>query len=186
MNKIEFAYYEKGNDILLMITGVGGSTKGYANKYERIARQVMDQWNMSVVVATTPSGSWMHAEQNMKEIMSFIHSKRFKKSFKVYALGNSIGANILLWHFNQFPEIEKILAINPVMTVNLHLFCPLASVEKSVNVIFGELDESCKFATMLPASKSVKVNILPKIDHNFTNSLDVFINLPNQYLFNQD
>ena len=115
-----------------------------------------------------------------------IEVRDLKKSFKVYALGNSIGANILLWHFNQFPEIEKILAINPVMTVNLHLFRSLASVEKSVNVIFGELDESCKFATMLSASKSVKVNILPKIDHNFTNSVDVFINLPNQYLFNPD
>ena len=35
MEKIDIEYYESGKDILLIITGIGGTTKGYKNKYER-------------------------------------------------------------------------------------------------------------------------------------------------------
>ena len=34
MQEIKFEFYEKGPDVLLILTGVGGTIKGYANKYE--------------------------------------------------------------------------------------------------------------------------------------------------------
>jgi hypothetical protein len=182
MEDIEIEYYESGNDILLILTGIGGTTKGYQNKYEKIAKQVMEQHNFSVVVATSPSGSWLHTEQNMNEIMNFILSKR-QKDFKIYAMGNSAGANIVLWHSNKFPPIKKVLAINPVMNINLHLFKALKDIDKEMNIVFGEFDMSSKFAPLLPSSENIKIAILPNIDHNFTNNLNIFLDLPNRFLF---
>jgi len=182
MEDIEIEYYEKGKDILLILTGIGGTTKGYENKYEKIAKSVMEKYNFSVVIATSPSGSWLHTEQNLNQVMNFIQSKR-QNDFKVYAMGNSAGANIVLWHSNKFPQIKKVLAVNPVMNINLHLFKALKDSQKEMYVVFGELDISSKFAPLLPSSENIKVDILPNIDHNFTENLDLFMNLPNIYLF---
>lgn len=106
MEKIDIEYYENGKDILLIITGIGGTTKGFKNKYEIIARNVIKKYNFSVVVATSPFGSWLHTEQNLDYIMNYIKSKR-NCDYKVYAMGNSAGANILLWHSHKFTQIKK-------------------------------------------------------------------------------
>lgn len=179
MQEIKFEFYEKGPDVLLILTGVGGTTKGYANKYERIAQAAMQKFNLSVVVATTPSGAWMQAEQCLNKIMDFVRSKK-SDGCRVYAMGHSMGANLVLWHFAKFPEIKKVLAVNPVLTVNLHLFSRLQNIKKPMQVVFGENDESCKFAEMLP--KNIKVDVLVGVDHSFTKHLDLFIQLPEKYL----
>lgn len=181
MDKIDIEYYESGNDVLLIITGIGGTTKGYKNKYEKIAKNAMKKNNLSVVVATSPKGSWLQTEQNLKDIINFIYSKR-DKEFTIYAMGNSAGANILLWHSHRYKEIKKILAINPVMNINIHLLKNLQNSKNTINVVFGEKDISCKFAELIPKNKNVKLTILPKIDHNFTDNLELFIDLPNRYL----
>lgn len=181
MEKIDVEYYESGKDILLIITGIGGTTKGYKNKYEKIARNVIKKYNFSVVVATSPFGSWLHTEQNLDYIMNYIKSKR-NYDYKVYAMGNSVGANILLWHSQKFPQIKKVLAVNPVMNINIHLLKRLQDSTKDINIVFGEKDISSKFAKLVPINKNVRVEILPNIDHNFTNNLNVFLELPIKYL----
>ncbi len=180
MQDIKFEFYKSGPDVLLILTGAGGTTKGYANKYEKIAKAAMQKFNLSVVVASIPSRVWLQSEQCLSEIMNFVHSK-MSNVYCVYAMGHSMGANLVLWHFAKFTEIKKVLAVNPVMTVNLHLFNRLQNIEKPMQVIFGENDESCKFAEMLP--KNIKVDVLVGVDHNFTKHLDLFIQLPEKYLF---
>lgn len=185
MEDIEIDYYESGKDILLILTGIGGTTKGYENKYEKIANKVMKEYNFSVVVATSPSGSWLHTEQNLNHIMNFIKSKR-EKDYNVFAFGNSAGANILLWHSKNFPQIKKVLAVNPVMNINIHLMKNLKDTKQKVNIIFGELDYSSKLAELIPTNENVNVEILSNIDHTFTNHLDLFMDLPNKYLFKKE
>ncbi len=180
--EIEIEYFENGNDILLIVTGISGTTKGYERKYEKIAKNAIKSHNFSVVVATTPSGSWLHMEQNLDYIMDYIQSKRCS-DFKIYAMGNSAGANLVLWYSYKFPQIKKVLAVNPVMNINLHLFKPLQYTQKDINVVFGEFDPSRRFADLLPKSKNIRVDVLSNIDHNFTENLDLFIALPNLYLF---
>ena len=167
---------------MLIITGIGGTTKGYKNKYEKIARNVIKRYNFSVVVATSPFGSWLHTEQNLDYIMNYIKSKR-NGDYKVYAMGNSAGANILLWHSHKFSQIKKVLAVNPVMNINIHLLKKLQDTTKEIKIVFGEKDISSKFAKLIPLNTNVNVEILPNIDHNFTDKLYTFIDLPNNYLF---
>lgn len=182
MEKIDIEYYESGKDFFLIITGIGGTIKGYKNKYEIIARNVIKKYNFSVVVATSPFGSWLHTERNLDYIMNYIKSKR-NCDYKVYAMGNSAGANILLWHSHKFPQIKKVLAVNPVMNINIHLLKRLQDTTKDINIVFGEKDISSKLAPLIPTNKNVNVEILSNIDHNFTDNLYTFIDLPNKYLF---
>ena len=181
MEKIDIEYYESGKDFFLIITGIGGTIKGYKNKYEIIARNVIKKYNFSVVVATSPFGSWLHTEQNLDYIMNYIKSKR-NCDYKVYAMGNSAGANILLWHSYKFPQIKKVLAVNPVMNINIHLLKRLQETTKDIKIVFGEKDNSCKFAKLIPLNTNVNIEILPDIDHNFTDKSNIFLELPIKYL----
>ena len=184
MNNIDIEFYESGNDVLLILTGIGGTTKGYENKYEKLANKIMQEYNFSVVIASSPQGSWLHTEQNLEYVINFINSKR-NGNFKIFAMGSSVGANILLWHSNKYLQIKKILAINPIMNINIHLLKSLQSTKQLVNVVFGEFDGSSKYSEFIPKNENVKVDILPNVDHIFTNNLDLFINLPIVYLFSK-
>ena len=174
MQEIEIKYYGKSNNLLLVLTGIGGTTTGYNNKYEKLAKRVIGTQDFSVAVATTPSGSWQHTKENLDFIMNEV-SKRYND--KIYAMGNSAGGNILLMHAYEFPQIEKVLAVNSVLNVNLF------KIEKGINlfkgkttIVCGEKDTSIKFYKMLKTNANIV--ILQDIDHNFTNHIEDFINLP--------
>ena len=185
MTNIEIEFYEKGDSILLILTGIGGTTKGFQNKYVTIAKQVANDYNFSVAVATTPTGSWWTMEENLQYVMNYLFARAKDKNFKVYAMGSSIGANIVLSFSYLFPQIEKILAINPVMTMNLHKIDKGVKnfTGKKINVVFGEKDPSCSWAGLLPQIDVLETIVLPNIDHIFKDNLRTFIDLPNHYLF---
>ncbi len=186
MANIEIEFYEKGKDFLLIFTGIGGTTKGFQNKYETIAKQVMKTYNFSVAVATTPSGSFYSLKENMQQVMNALFERIKDKDCNIFVMGTSAGANIVLSFSYLFPQIKKVLAINPVMNVNFHL------IEKGIkeftgdkiNVVFGEKDPSSKWAPLLPKSNILETYILPNIDHEFRDNLQTFIELPKKYLFN--
>lgn len=185
MAEIEIEFYEKGKNILLIFTGIGGTTKGYQNKYQTIAKQVMRDHNFSVAIATTPSGSLMSANDNLQYAINFLTQKTKDKDFNIYVMGISAGGNIVLSFSHLFPQIKRVLAVNPVINVNFHL------IDKNINnfagenitIVFGENDPSSKWIGLLPKNKKLKTILLPQIDHDFTDNLETFINLPNKYLF---
>lgn len=178
MQDIEIKYYGNGDNLLLVLTGIGGTTSGYENKYVKLANKVIETKDFSVAVATTPLGSWQHTRENLEFIMNDVLRKF---NHKIYAMGNSAGGNILLMHAHDFPQIERILAINPVLNINLF------KIEKGINlfkdkitIICGENDMSNKFYKMIKTT--AKIIVLKDIDHNFTNHLEDFIELPSRYL----
>lgn len=179
MQSIEMAYYKAGKNCLLILTGIGGTTKGFQNKYEKIAKQVVGKYNYSVIVATSPKGSWQHTKANLDYIMSVINENEYHN---IFAMGSSAGANILLMHAYEFPQIKKILAINPVLNVNLHkINNGIEFFNGNVFLICGEDDMSNKFKEIV--NKKAKTITIPNADHNFTNQFKVYIKLY-EYLFN--
>lgn len=185
MADIEIEFYEKGRDMLLIFTGIGGTTKGYQNKYELIANQVINNYGFSVAVAATPQGSLLTPGDIMQCVMDFLFSKRQSNDFNVYAFGTSAGANIVLSFSYLYPQIKKVLAVNPVMNVNFHrIKTGVENFEGKINVVFGEHDPSAKWAELLPKSENLSVTILPNTDHEFRGNLQLFIDLPNNLLFN--
>lgn len=185
MAEIEIEFYRQGKDVLLIFTGIGGTTKGFQNKYETIAKQVMEDYHFSVAVATTPSGSWLTLKDNLQTAMNFLFEKAKDKDFKVYTMGTSAGANLVLSFSYLFPQIKKILAINPVMNVNFHWIDKGIKnfIGEKINIVVGEKDQSSKWIGLLPKIETLKTTILPNIDHQFTDNLQAFIDLPKQYLF---
>ncbi len=179
MENIEIEFYGIADNLLLILTGIGGTVKGYADKYVKLANKVIDTQEFSVAVATTPSGSWQHTKENLEFIMQYVKNKC---NGKIYAMGSSAGANILLMHAHEHPQIKQILAVNPVLNINLF------KIESGINqfagnttLICGEKDMSSMFYKMLKSTATTFV--LENIDHNFTNHLDEFIDLPLKYLF---
>ena len=186
MAYIEIEFYEKGQDVLFIFTGIGGTTKGYQNKYELIANQVVKDYGFSVAVVATPHGALLTLNDNMQYVMNFLFEQKKSKDIRVYAMGTSAGGNIVLSFSYPYPQIKKVLAINPVMNVNFHLIKNGIKefVEGKINVVFGEHDSSTKWVELLPNSDNLSVTILPNIDHEFRGNLQSFIDLPNKFLFN--
>lgn len=182
MNTIDIEFYKGNENALLILTGIGGTTKGYDDKYVKIANQILNKFGFSVIVATTPSGSYLHTKENLDFVMKYVLDKC---SGKVYAMGNSAGGNILLMHAHEHSQIEKILAVNPVLNINFF------KIESGINkfkgksiIVCGEKDTSSKFCKMLNCT--CDINILKDIDHNFSNDIEVFIDLPRTYLFSKE
>lgn len=186
MDNIEIDFYEAGKDVLLILTGLGGSVKGFENKYETIAKQVVKDYGFSVVVATTPYGSWEHLKENLEYVMGFIKNKRQNDDFKVYAMGTSAGANIVLCFSYLFPQIKRVLAVNPVLTVNLHWINDGIKdfVGDKIEVVVGEEDLSSQWVELLPKMDKLQTTILPNVEHYFKGHLQTYIDLPKKYLFN--
>ena len=184
---IEIDFYGKGNDVLIILTGIGGTTKGFENKYETIAKQIMRDYGFSVAVATTPSGSWMRLDgNNLQDVIEALIEKKHHDNFIIYAMGISMGANIVLSYAHHFPQIKKVLAINPVVNINLHKIfkgIELFTGEK-IDIVFGEKDPSSQFANAFPQVDKLQTTVLPNIDHYFKGYLQTFIDLPNRFLFN--
>lgn len=185
MIEIEFEYYEKGTDVLVILTGMSGTTKGYENKYERIANQVTKDYGFSVVIATTPPNSLMTSKDNLQCIMDMLIQKANGNEFKVYAMGSSAGGNLLLSFSYLFPQIKRVLAINPVINLNFHLIDKgiKSFIGEKLSVVLGELDSASKWVELLPKTDNSETTILPNIDHVFRGYLETFIELPKQYLF---
>ncbi len=187
MEQIDIVIYKKSNNILLILTGIGGTTKGYENKYEKIAKLIMQKYDFSVVVATTPKGSWTHLKENLYYIINRI-AEKFEGNFQIYAMGSSAGANILLCFSYLFPQIKRILAINPVLNINFHwIEKGIAEFNKEkIYTVFGEHDPSIKWTEILPKNNKLIIKILPNVDHKFTNNLQTFIELPQKILFTEE
>lgn len=186
MKDIEIEVYGKGKNVVLVLTGLGGTVKGYHNKYEIIANNIVTEHNCTVFVATTPHGSWEHSKENLDYIMKFIDQRMspINKDYKIYVMGHSAGGTFILWYAYNYPRITRILAANPVLNVNFHKLENGANNFKCefIKIIIGDKDPSYKYADLLQRVKSIETIILPHIDHEFKDSIESFIDLPNKYL----
>ena len=176
--------YTEDNDedkAFVILTGLGGSADGFGNKYLRIAEYVQSDYGFPVFIAPTPKDIWDKKEKFFDEIAArFIQNKTC-----VYLMGVSAGATMALWYAVKYPQIRRILCVNPVLNINLHLtssgirdFCG-----EKMAVVFGEKDPSAKWAKLLPVLPNLQIHIIPDADHVFCGKLDEFIDLPKKYLF---
>ena len=183
MSEIEYAYYAGGKDVVLIITGIGGSTLGYKNKYDKMAKDIIKNKNCSVLIASSPQGSWQHMKENLNNIINKIIEIKQTENVDIYTFGHSAGGNILLLNAYHYPQIKKIVAVNPVMNVNLPwIIDGVKFFSGEIAIIFGEKDYSSQFKSIIPKQPNVKTITLPNIDHYFTNNLNLFISLPLKYL----
>ncbi len=175
---IEIDFYPAGHDVLLILTGRCGSTKGYKNKYVTIAENIKQKYNFSVFVAGIPKNCWQEHQQIFCDIINYVLMHIEPNRF--YVMGSSAGASLAIWYAYIFPEINKVLAINPVLNLNLHK--TIDGINnfggERLYVISGDKDPCAKWQGLLPKNDKINTIIIERADHHFTNMLDEFITLP--------
>ena len=181
---IETEFYPSGKNVLLILTGIGGSVKGHQNKYQTIAETAVKNHGFSVCVVTMPQGSWECPEDIFRYAMSVVQAQ-VPDCGDVYAMGNSAGATFLLWYAYLFPQIKKVLAINPVLNVNLHRANHGIRnfTGGKIFLAVGEKDASNLFSEFLEGNQETSVIRLENTDHYFTDNLGTFLSLPERLLF---
>ena len=168
-------------DVFLISTGLGGSADGFGNKYGRICDFVRKEYGFSAFVVQTPQDIWERKEAFFEEIAAnAIQGRR-----RVYLMGVSAGESLALWFSAHYPQIRRVLCVNPVLNLNLHLtiagvcnFCG-----EKMTIVLGEKDPSAKWERAIPRQKNIDVRIQPGVDHVFGGMLEEFIALPRQFLF---
>lgn len=177
----EYAEDDDEGKAFVVLTGLGGSADGFGNKYSRISEYVQRDYGFPVFIVSTPKDIWERKEKFFDEIATrFMQNKTC-----VYLMGVSAGATMALWYAAKYPQIERVLCVNPVLNINLHLtsngirdFCG-----EKMAVVFGEKDPSAKWAKVIPQRENVQTYIFPATDHVFSGMLDEFIALPKRFLF---
>ena len=168
-------------DVFLILTGLGGSADGFGNKYGRICDFVRKEYGFSAFVVQTPQDIWERKEAFFEEIAAnAIQGRR-----RVYLMGVSAGASLAWWFSAHYPQIRRVLCVNPVLNLNLHLtiagvcnFCG-----EKMTIVLGEKDPSAKWTKVMPQRENVQTYIFPAADHVFSGMLDEFIALPKRFLF---
>ena len=181
---IRYGIIEGSRTILFIKAGQDGSVYGYDNKYLKIARKINKKYGCTIICASNPfDGKNNPLDYDMNIVDDYC--KKFN-DYKVYYMGHSNGGVIgAIWGY-QYPQIKGMLLVNPPLFYNWHKIKAGLSAFRGDKcfVIIGELDSSHKYAQMIDLIKNdrVKVDTIKNADHNFTNSISDFMNLPETYL----
>lgn len=168
-----------GNEKIVFIkAGVGGTARGYEDKYLKMARRVHEQIGATVICASNPDVP--HGEIDEAEIRWVIAEKGFS-NYTVSFIGTSDGAYQNLLLSKRFPKVVKWLGINSSY-ININSFKKILLSLPDVNkiLIYGTRDDD--FDKVVPAiSEIVSDNLVMKLvenaDHSFTGMTDEFIAL---------
>lgn len=179
---IEIKTYPAGANVLLVLTGRGGSLSGYGQKYIKIARRAAKEYGFTTSVAAVTEEVWADKERAFDEIFA----RTCSAASTAYIMGSSAGASLALWYAHKYKNVAKVLCINPVLNVNLPVTVRGMEEFKGENmyIVSGDCDPSFVWAKMIKCTDRVEVRILENVDHFFTGKLDEFIVLPFELLFN--
>ena len=103
-------------NLLLILTGRGGSADGFGNKYGKIRDRVREKYGFSVYIVRTPQDVWERKNAFFEEAVSAVIQYQ-----QIYMMGVSAGASIALWYAAGYPQIVRVLAVNPVLQINFDM-----------------------------------------------------------------
>ena len=177
------------NTIIFIKPGMGGSCYGYENKYVRIGRLLHENHGCSIISSSNPLGYQTDFAAEMDFIRDYA-KKQNHKGFQVYYLGHSNGAALGIINACHFPEIKKLVCINAPLMTNPHLLIrgiKEFSGEKMF-LVYGSKDPSFNMVKSYSEFESVKIEFVRvrNADHNFTENLDFFIELPGFLFFGDE
>ena len=190
--EVEVAEY-KGttNKVVMIIVWKWGTTSGYQNKYITIASNLAEKYWSQVFVVENPWISRDDPKLFIEYAMNFVEEQMKKSGFddwEIYGMGHSAGAHFWGRFAHLYPNVSKLLLINPVVSVNF------TKLKKELEAYQGELfliqwskDNDFFYNPLLDPIKSEKkqVIILEWVNHEFSNEggFDLFLSLAEQYLF---
>lgn len=175
----------RGNETIVFIKpGLGGSIYGYENKYFRISEKLNDTFNCTVIVS--PNEKKVNFDTEMEFIKEYVTHNNLA-DYQIYYFGHSNGALIGMCNASKYSQIKRLLLINAPLCINPQKTIDgikMFAGEKMV-LVFGDKDPSFHFVKLFSelSNEKVRFEIIPEADHNFKNKLELFMSLPEKYLF---
>ncbi len=112
------------------------------------------------------------------------------EDYKVYYLGHSNGAALGIINAWHFPEIKRLVCINAPLMMNPHqLVQGIKEFDgEKMSLVYGSKDPSFDMLKLYSELESEKIDFIrvKNADHNFTGTLDFFIELPGLLLFGDE
>lgn len=175
--------YGTDKRVILIKTGQNGSIYGYGNKYIKMAKNINQKYDSTVVVSSNPydcTDSLGHALEVIKEEVN--------QDVDVYFIGMSNGAILGARFGHLHLEIKRMLLINGPLMINWHH--TKKGLEQfdgeCVTMVYGSLDPSYKYAEMvgfIDNPGKIRLVKCEGADHNFKNMDELFQSLPEEYLY---
>ena len=180
------------NVILLTVPGVDGSVDGFENKYVTIAESIQKQHGAAVVRIANPFITSHHWESNVRQALAYINEHASEicgyENFEIRIIAHSAGAAILGQIAWEYPEISRILLVNPAIALNTEGFTHgLSQFSGNATILVGTDDPSYGTVTSIVHSGILDDTQLVEItgaDHHFSEPhFQVFLESPTKYLF---
>ncbi len=169
-----------GNEKIVFIkAGAGGSSRGYKDKYIKMAERIHERIGATVICASNPIDPICDAPD--AEEIRWAVNKMGLASFELYLLGVSDGAYLNLNLASQFPETVKWIGINAS-------FVEISDLEEKLKtlpnvfklMIYGTRDDN--FNEVVPELSEMScdnftLKFVEGADHSFKDMLEEFVSL---------
>lgn len=158
----------KGSTTMLFIKGGSGSTYyGYNNKYLDIARTINQKYGLTVAVSSNKLFSVIDLKEELQSVFNALNTHH-----QVLFAGESSGAVAAIEQSPDIYDLQKILLINPPITISLPKIKRSLEAKKGAcfNFVFGSNDPTYRFLPLLDNVKSqstINFKIVEGADHNF-------------------
>ncbi|MCA9347644.1 hypothetical protein KC930_03655 [Candidatus Saccharibacteria bacterium] len=185
---LQIAKHSGGNTVFLIIPGVDGSLDGFEDKYLRIAEGVHSKHGHTVYQMENPFITSQHWESNVRQMLDHIYLDHDVD--EIHVMAHSAGAWTIGKIAHEFPEINKLLLVNPATNdVDSYVEGLAKAPYIHTNFVLGEKDPSAAYGEQfrdIENHHGVNVVVVEEADHHFSgDALNHFIDAPHIYLYKQ-
>ena len=177
---------ESSHIVVYIKAGLTGSIYGYENKYLKMAKNLNEKFGVSVFVASNPEGTGNSIGHGLKIIENYCKERQVKQ-FNVYFVGVSNGGTQGLFAFEKNPLINKALLIGAPLNYNPDLIkkALINFNGEKLHLICGDKDPGFGLFKLYSELENEKIifTAFLNVDHVFSGNTELFIKLPEKYLF---
>lgn len=183
---IQYGIINGSNTIVLIKPGQDGTLVGYKDKYYNLAKYINKKYGFTVICSNNPYDKIHDPLIDGTEVIERFTKYMNFSDYVIYYYGNSNGAVIGASYAHNYPNIKRMLLINPPLFINFHRLKDGIELFKGERVVFiyGGLDPSFKFVGLLDLLNQDKLtyHIIENEDHNLSNSSVRLEDLVDKYL----
>ncbi len=197
--EVEVAVHKlKSNKIILIVPGVDGSVNGYKNKYVKLANYLVEQKIGAIVRMSNPYTFGFGWDLNLREVLKYVLENKENicgnNKPDIYIMGISAGAGTATMIAWEYPEIKKLLLMEPAWNVDPEeIKQNLPKFEGELYVVVGSGDEALgeevgrRFIKYASKAKHKELHVIPNCDHHFSSNRNskIFSQAP-IYAFSQE
>jgi predicted alpha/beta hydrolase family esterase len=182
------------NIIMITVPGVDGSIDGFNDKYKHITEMVQNDHKVAIMRMSNPFISVYFWESNVRQALDYIVTNKKMicnhDDIEIYIMAHSAGAAIVAQIAWEYPEIAKLLLINPAAKLGFEKITK--GIAKfgchKTTILIGTKDPSfneINGLSSLSEFKKIQIIKVEGADHNFSsNAFPIFMSSASKYLFN--